>query len=366
MSKKILIVDDEARVAISLAEVLTDLEDGYKIKTATSEKEALDHLTNQAYDLIVTDLQMPGEKGFQLVREARTRAPHALIILMTAWWNEKVSETAKSLGVYRCLSKPFSRQKLVSTVQSALGKRTEPELLTTGFAKRSLQKITQCLEGLQTKVDAKCVLLANTSGHLLARIGELEGYDENIISLLFGASFATSTELHSFLGNKDAFSLQYHECDNWEIYSANVDVEHLIILVLERQDQANPIGLVLLDTRRTLEELSGLLRDAGRKKTSQIINSAFLEEFNNSLDKFFPEIEREDSRGKKAGKPSKSVDRELPPEATIPHAHSAENLPSSLSAPAIPHPPFKVFSYEQAKKMGFLKGPITGPLGLKE
>lgn len=120
MRKRILIVDDEESVAFFLAENLAELGADYQVETANSGEEALAKMAAQGFDLLVTDLRMPGINGLELIEQARVRSPHTRLILMTAYGNTRVEATAYRLGACRYLAKPFSSQELVTAVQAAL------------------------------------------------------------------------------------------------------------------------------------------------------------------------------------------------------------------------------------------------------
>lgn len=81
MSKKILVVDDSPFVIESIDMILSS--EGYHLKTALSGQDALAKL-DQGFDLVITDLMMPGMDGFKLIKEIKKRQPNLPIIVLTA------------------------------------------------------------------------------------------------------------------------------------------------------------------------------------------------------------------------------------------------------------------------------------------
>jgi hypothetical protein len=74
--KKILVVDDDAEILRALAKVL--IKENYEVKTAASPQEALAHLErSERFDLVITDLSMPGQNGIALLRKLKACAPSA-------------------------------------------------------------------------------------------------------------------------------------------------------------------------------------------------------------------------------------------------------------------------------------------------
>src|SRR5262245_41966090 len=116
---KILLVDDEPAVLFTLREVLTVR--GHGVVTATSGAEALERL--DGVDSILTDLQMPGIDGMDLLKQIRDRDPTLPVILLTAHGSEKVAVNAMKAGAYDYLTKPFDIDEVALVAERALESR---------------------------------------------------------------------------------------------------------------------------------------------------------------------------------------------------------------------------------------------------
>jgi two-component system response regulator FlrC len=116
---RILIVDDDGGMRRALAEVLG--RGGFDVAQASSGEEGLARLGADAFDLVVSDLRMPGLGGLNLLREARRRHPRVPIILITAYGTVDDAVAAMKLGACDFLVKPFSPQDLLQLVRRALG-----------------------------------------------------------------------------------------------------------------------------------------------------------------------------------------------------------------------------------------------------
>jgi YesN/AraC family two-component response regulator len=122
--KRILIVDDESTLVFFLKQGLQETELSCLLEGAASGEEALTKLTYNRYDLLITDLKMPGISGFTLVEVARSLHPHIYIILITAFGSPEVQDEAKQLNVDGYLTKPFPMSQLQNIVSNIL---TNPE-----------------------------------------------------------------------------------------------------------------------------------------------------------------------------------------------------------------------------------------------
>jgi two-component system response regulator AtoC len=116
---KILLVDDEPAVLFTLREVLSVR--GHAVVTATSGAEALERL--EGVDSILTDLQMPGIDGLDLLRQIRDRDPTLPVVLLTAHGSEKVAVNAMKAGAYDYLTKPFDIDEVALVAERALESR---------------------------------------------------------------------------------------------------------------------------------------------------------------------------------------------------------------------------------------------------
>ncbi|MBI5305801.1 MAG: response regulator [Chloroflexi bacterium] len=117
--KRVLLVEDEATVAFLMKESLTDLGLDYHIETAASGEEALAKIETGRWDVVVTDLRMPGITGLELIRQLKDKSPDTRTVLMTAYGSEQVQQAAQRLNVYNYLTKPFPLIELRRVIQDA-------------------------------------------------------------------------------------------------------------------------------------------------------------------------------------------------------------------------------------------------------
>jgi diguanylate cyclase (GGDEF)-like protein len=145
MSEKarILVVDDEATVRSVLLQVLK--EDGYDVTPAENGSQALEILRNNSFDLIITDIKMPGISGLELLKKVKQAQPDTQVIIITSYASLDTSLTALRHGAYDYLFKPFEDLDLIS----AAAKRATEKVLLVKENRRllgQLQKQNQQLE----------------------------------------------------------------------------------------------------------------------------------------------------------------------------------------------------------------------------
>ena len=115
----ILVVDDEDAVRDLLAKTLTMAD--YDVDTAKDGQEAIGRLRTITYDLLITDLKMPGMDGLSVIREARRISADLPIIVITGYSTEASAIEAINLGVAGYLTKPFRLPRILAAAARALG-----------------------------------------------------------------------------------------------------------------------------------------------------------------------------------------------------------------------------------------------------
>jgi DNA-binding NtrC family response regulator len=118
---RVLIVDDDPEMRETLAAVLADA--GYAVHVAHNGHDAMGKLAQALPDLVLTDIQMPGMHGLDLVQNLR-RIDEALpIVLATGLETRDLVTSAESYGAVACLEKPIDLEELTWTIDLALACR---------------------------------------------------------------------------------------------------------------------------------------------------------------------------------------------------------------------------------------------------
>jgi len=120
-SKHLLLVEDEVHLREAIAEQLTD--HGYRVRQAATGEEALACLSDFAFDILVTDLRLPGIDGSAVVDAARERYPDIVAIVVTGYGTVKDAVAAIKRGASDFVAKPFQIDELLHALEAALEQR---------------------------------------------------------------------------------------------------------------------------------------------------------------------------------------------------------------------------------------------------
>lgn len=118
---RVLIVDDESYVCTTIKRWLEP--EGYICTIASSVDDALSVLAHEQFELLISDITMPGKTGIDLLRIAKERFPNMAVLMATAIDNREVAIHALELGAFGYMIKPFDRNEFIINVVNAIERR---------------------------------------------------------------------------------------------------------------------------------------------------------------------------------------------------------------------------------------------------
>ena len=127
ISGRIMIVDDDALTLKNLRRVLEKA--GHKVSTYSDPQRALDHLKEVSYDLLISDVKMPGMDGFALLNRAKRFSLGMEVILITGFASISDAVSATKQGSFQYLAKPFDPGQVRQAVQQALATKKSREAM---------------------------------------------------------------------------------------------------------------------------------------------------------------------------------------------------------------------------------------------
>ncbi|MEE4253809.1 MAG: sigma-54 dependent transcriptional regulator [Desulfuromusa sp.] len=167
-AKKIMIIDDEDGLCRMMAAVLMD--DGHAVRTFNNPLEAVELFRPNIWDLVISDIKMPGINGLEVLQKIKALDPAIPVIVITAFATVEMSIQALRKGAYDMLTKPFEPDELLFRVRNAL---SHNELKTEN------QKLRQELNG---KFNFDNIIGASTGlQHLLDKVEKVSVRDTSVL-----------------------------------------------------------------------------------------------------------------------------------------------------------------------------------------
>jgi DNA-binding NtrC family response regulator len=119
--KRILLIDNEAGLCRMMEQILLD--HGYLVRSFTSPQKAVEEFKASAWDLVISDIKMPGMSGLEVLQAIKAKQHDIPVIMITAYATVDMSIQALRKGAYDMLTKPFEPEELVYRVKNALQQR---------------------------------------------------------------------------------------------------------------------------------------------------------------------------------------------------------------------------------------------------
>ncbi|MDY6952257.1 MAG: response regulator [Thermodesulfobacteriota bacterium] len=119
MPERILVVDDELDMLMLLRMIIEDNTD-YEVETTNNPSEALKMFSEKDYNLVISDLKMPGMDGVELFSELIEMKPGTPVIIITAYGSLETADEAMKKGVSDFITKPFRKDSILFTIKRVL------------------------------------------------------------------------------------------------------------------------------------------------------------------------------------------------------------------------------------------------------
>lgn len=168
---RVLVVDDDCGMRAALEARF--LRRGWRVETAANAAEAIKKFRQGMHPLVVTDIRMPSEDGFSVMRAARSLAPHTAVILLTAYASVPDAVAAMKDGACDYLVKPVSFEQLEQAAERILAQaaaRQEPIKELAGHAPTWLRALDRARQAASSDADVLIEAESGTGKELVARL----------------------------------------------------------------------------------------------------------------------------------------------------------------------------------------------------
>jgi two-component system response regulator PilR (NtrC family) len=163
--ERILVVEDEPDLRKVLASLLK--REGYRVDLADTGTKAVDMLGREVYDLVITDVRIPGPSGIEVLKTSKDLYPDAPVIIITAFASEEAAEEARRCGAFNYITKPFDNEKIVADVGIALGWKRLGSLMASMAGKYRFDQLVARSEKMKRIMETVAQVAATSSTVLL-------------------------------------------------------------------------------------------------------------------------------------------------------------------------------------------------------
>ena len=121
---RVLVIDDDPVIGKSIDRVLASK--GYAVICAADGAQALEKLEREDYDMVYTDIRMPGMDGVEVARQIKASRPWLPVVIVTGYGSQASEAEARAVGVSSFLHKPLSPEMIEASAQDALRENVSP------------------------------------------------------------------------------------------------------------------------------------------------------------------------------------------------------------------------------------------------
>lgn len=261
--QKILIVDDNFEIALFLRTTLEIVLPDYQVVNVPSGEEGILEVSRFAYNLIISDLNLPGINGFEFIDKARKISPDIPVIIITGEKEPYLEQEAYDRDVIAFFPKPLDIDELTGAVRHALN--GEPETVPDTAPKPMTEPVplppvvTERVNALRVDTGAQYAMLVDVHGHSLATSGRVSNLETAQVASLLSKELRNFYALSQLLRAPQPFGISYQAGAGHDLYTINVGENYLVALIFEGRRGRGQIGAVWVYARRSIKGLLDLL-----------------------------------------------------------------------------------------------------------
>ena len=198
---KILVVDDERNVLLTVVAILE--QEGYDVDSAGDGRTAIEAIRTRQYDLVLTDLKMPGVDGLAVLEAVRNTSPNTVTVMMTGYGSVDTALEAVQRGAYEYLLKPTEVVDLKAAVRRSLERKRLSEIDTLYRISRTVTTTLDADKIAAEVTDAVRRVLGVANAHLVSFVGPAVEAGTGIRELLRDASLLARLKGGEIIGERD-------------------------------------------------------------------------------------------------------------------------------------------------------------------
>lgn len=229
---KILIVDDEDIVIKGTMKILQ--RENYELDSAYNGSEALEKMKTKDYDLVITDLMMPGMNGIEVLKKIKAEYPDVIVVMFTGYATVESAREALKLGAFDYIPKPFTPDELREVVKNAIEAKE----------KKSEAKMLDLMAIVSHELKSPTSAIHTTAETLYkGYFGKLEPEQQKIVESILRNCRYLEDIIRNYL------DLSKMEIDNLESFQKDIDfVNEVVIPVVNIPEHQNNLKKMSIKT----------------------------------------------------------------------------------------------------------------------
>jgi CheY-like chemotaxis protein len=264
---RILIVDDQQEVRVMLRSGIESLGPEFSAVTVPSGEEAVLEISMQEFDLLVTDVRLPGISGLEVLRRLRISHPELKIILITGVLDPVIRRNVTDAGADAFFLKPIELADFLDAVERCLGivENNMPQSSLLDDNEIPEDGIADRLTKLRQDLDAFSTVLLDERGRVIVQAGKLPD-DQAAVDSLYPtlmAGFSSGMKVSHFLGASRPESLTYFGGTKFALFFAPVSASHALLVAVNAVQMDEQISHAVQFVYNALYDLQNIFEHMG-------------------------------------------------------------------------------------------------------
>lgn len=269
-STRILIVDDQIEVSNVLRAGLESLEHDIEVTELLSGEEAVLETNKNSYDLLVSDIMLPGMSGFTVMEKLKSKDPDLKVVLVSGVADKKIRRKVAEAGADAFFFKPIEMADFLDGVERALGlvdtmlpSELEVEKQEAQYEKEETISLSDRITSLRQSLDASCVYLMNDLGQVLVRAGEMPDREiETKLATDLMALIFTNNRVSKFLGGDSTKNFTFFHGKNFDLSISPIGKMYAL-MVATSNDPPTPIDKITNSMSAAIKDIFSTLSILG-------------------------------------------------------------------------------------------------------
>lgn len=273
-TKKILFVDDNFETIDFFRSMLDLMDNRFIVTSAPSAEEAWLEYGQKEFDLLITDLRLPGMSGIELIKRVHQKRPGFPAILISGYERDQVKAELEEVEITAYLEKPYEATELLKLMQVTMfgeaadrkkkgengGTETAPaepaeiKVDLSGDAKDALSSLSFYTGGDQ-------VLLGLLNGQIIHQLVPSTRFNLAEVGPWMGHIIDAGNRIGQQIGSGPPQSIYHLEVDNHIIFVTGVGQRYFVALFLDNRSERGRLGVLWVAMQRISKDLSALLPD---------------------------------------------------------------------------------------------------------
>jgi len=262
---RVLLVDDQREIRLALMDAINTLGPDFEVVGVPSGEEAILDLSSNNYDLLVSDVRLPGISGLELIKKAKQINPDMNIILMTGLLEPHIRQEVADAGAAAFFLKPIEMADFLDAVERCVGlvdaSPVAQEILPMS---KPVESVSDRLTSLRIDINGIAAVLLDERGRALAQAGDLP--DASVKSALFPAlmsAFSASDKVTKFLQKEPPSDLMYFSGSKYDIFLAHVGESYALLVAANPTESSEEVRASIELIHTGLHDLLSILASMG-------------------------------------------------------------------------------------------------------